>query len=115
MDDNAGQVLPDGSLSGDAVPSPGLPPAPTPAQGAGGIPIPLMAAAFVAAGVLGVMAGMRLARAITLQQPPTLVRVPCDECRKRREAEAVAATSPSEVERLVEMQTAVERAGADGL
>jgi len=65
---------------------------------------------------LGIILGMKLGKAIgaaQLAEPPMITMLPCEECAKRRAAEAQAATSPADVDAMVKRQQAVE-AAADG-
>ena len=107
---------PSGTPSAQGVPQepPAPSVAPSPPRGAGGLPLPVLAAGLVAAAALGVIVGMKLARATTLREPPTLVRVPCQKCQEREHAEAMAAATPEVVERLAQLQAEVEHAGANG-
>ena len=94
------------------------PPAdPTSPRAAGGIPLPVLGAAVVAAAALGILLGIKVGKAVaaSLVPPPSveMLRVPCEDCRKRKEAEMLANTSASDVENLVRMQSEVERAGID--
>ena len=101
--------------SGDAT-TPEVAPADPSSPRAAGVPIPLLAAALVAAAALGMLAGMRIGKALAAHmEAPNfeLLKVPCEDCRKRREADLLAHTSAADVEDLIRQQTAVERAGAD--
>ena len=105
--------LPPGDVTSDAAPV--VPPAgETAPQPAGGTPWVLLGAAAVACLAFGAIMGIRIGRALTMREPGLeVIKLPCEECAERKRAEAIAATSPSDVERLVAMQEKVEHAGAD--